>query len=107
MSRPNYIIATNLPAALTILPASLDFGIVGLDSSSTQTVQVINTGGQNLAGSVSTSGQPLADYGFPYFQAFAGLKASDASHSCLGFAGASDRAAALKKWRQWSAAQKK
>jgi hypothetical protein len=60
-----------------------------------------------LAALVSASGQSLADYGFPYFRIIPGIKPADTSPSCAGFAGAADREAALKKWRQWSAARKK
>jgi hypothetical protein len=60
-----------------------------------------------LAALVFASGQSLADYGFPYFQLVVGIRPSDTSPSCMGFASAADREAALKKWQQWSATRKK
>jgi hypothetical protein len=55
---------------------------------------------------VRLTGQQPADYGFPYLQAVPGLKTLP-SPDRLGFAGDPDREAALKKWKEWSAGQKR
>jgi hypothetical protein len=60
-----------------------------------------------LAALVFHSGQSLADYGFPYFNLVAGVKPSDTSPGCMGFADSASREAALKKWQAWSASHKK
>jgi hypothetical protein len=60
-----------------------------------------------LGAMVHLSGQRLADYGFPYFQAIPNLAPFSTSANCFGFTEDSDRAAALKKWREWTAKQKK
>jgi hypothetical protein len=60
-----------------------------------------------LAALLFANGQNLADYGFPYFRLIPGIKPSDVSASCMGFAGNADREAALKKWQEWSASRKK
>lgn len=60
-----------------------------------------------LAVLVQSSGQSLADYGFPYFQTFPAVKLTTTWPGSVGFAGAEGRTAALKKWKDWSAAQKK
>ncbi len=60
-----------------------------------------------LAALVFATGQNLADYGFPYFRLIPGIKPTDVSASCMGFAGNADREAALKKWQEWSASRKK
>jgi hypothetical protein len=51
-----------------------------------------------LATVVRLGGQQPAAYGFPYFQAVPGLKAVP-TPTCLGFADAAGREAALKKWK--------
>jgi hypothetical protein len=56
-----------------------------------------------LAALVFRSGQALADYGFPYFETFPGANPFQSASGFLGFAGETDRAAALKKWQAWSA----
>jgi hypothetical protein len=60
-----------------------------------------------LAALIFASGQSLADYGFPYFRIVVGIKPSDTSPGCMGFANAADRDAAQKKWREWQAGKKR
>jgi hypothetical protein len=60
-----------------------------------------------LAVMIFSNGQNLADYGFPYFRLIPGVKPTDLPPGCLGFANNTDRAAAVKKWQEWSASGKK
>src|ERR1051326_5354095 len=55
LSRSNYIVVTNLPPQLTVSAGSLDFGVLAVGQSRTQSVQVINSGGLTLSGTVSTA----------------------------------------------------
>lgn len=59
-----------------------------------------------LAAAVALSGQSLADYGFPWFQTFGGIKLQGASPHCTGFGDEAGRQAARKKWKEWRAAQR-
>jgi hypothetical protein len=65
-----------------------------------------------LAMLVQLSGQNLADYNFPYITALnPGLRGNTQNFvyapSLLGFSDAAGREAALKKWNDWVASQKK
>jgi len=63
---PNLIAATNPPPQLVLNPANLNFGSVIIGQSRTQNVQVINSGGLDLAGNV-TANPPFAVLsGTPY-----------------------------------------
>jgi uncharacterized repeat protein (TIGR01451 family) len=55
LTRTNYIVATNVPPILTINPGSLNFGVGVSGQTSTQSFQVINTGGLTLSGSATSS----------------------------------------------------
>jgi hypothetical protein len=56
---------------------------------------------------VFTSGQSLADYGFPYYQMFPAVRLTTTWPASMGFPSAAAREAAMKKWKEWSVAQKK
>lgn len=56
---------------------------------------------------VHHSGQSLAEFGFPYFQAVPGAKLSSTWPGSLGFADAKSREETQKKWKEWSMSQKK
>jgi len=60
-----------------------------------------------LAVLVKLTGQSLSDYGFPFFQMIPGATLTDNSPSVAGFGGTAAREAALKKWKEWRAAEKK
>src|SRR5262249_11135 len=64
--RAAYIQITNLPPNLVISPTNLDFGTLIIGQSATQTIQVINTGGMPLNGTVAAN-QPFAiTFGSPF-----------------------------------------
>lgn len=60
-----------------------------------------------LAVLLHTGGQSLADYGYPYYQTFPGVKLTTSWPGSAGFSSAAGREAAQKKWKEWSASQKK
>lgn len=60
-----------------------------------------------LAVLIHSAGQSLADYGFPYFQTFPGVKLTTSWPGSVGFGSPAGREAALKKWKAWSASSKK
>jgi hypothetical protein len=65
-----------------------------------------------LAMMVHLSGQPLDSYDFPYLKAMQGVMKANPNTiyfppSWLGFSDNAGREAALKKWKDWVAAQKK
>jgi PKD repeat protein len=55
LTRPNYILVTNLPPQLSLSPPSLNFGPLIIGQSTTQSFQLVNTGGPNLNGSAATT----------------------------------------------------
>jgi uncharacterized repeat protein (TIGR01451 family) len=66
LSRTNYIVVTNLPPQLTLNPASLGFGSIIIGQSSTQTFQLVNTGGTTLNGSAGSTPPFGVQSGSPY-----------------------------------------
>jgi hypothetical protein len=60
-----------------------------------------------LAALIVANDQKLADYGFPCAKFFGGNKPTDIPPSCMGFPSKTEREAALKKWKEWSASRKK
>jgi hypothetical protein len=60
-----------------------------------------------LAAMIALSGQKLGDYGYPYFQLVPGLDLSSASAVLAGLPSDTARETALKKYKEWAAAQKK
>ena len=58
--RINYIVVTNSPPQLTIVPGSLDFGLLPVGQSSTQSFSIANTGLQTLSGTATASGAGFA-----------------------------------------------
>ena len=65
-TRNNYISVTNLPPQLVLNPTNLNFGTLILGQASTQTVQVINTGGLTLNGTVSAASPFAVQSGASY-----------------------------------------
>jgi hypothetical protein len=61
-----------------------------------------------LASMISLSGQPLADYEFPYLKMFGGALGplSSMSANCFGFSDSNGREAALKKWKERATAKR-
>src|SRR5207253_10121662 len=66
LSQANYILVTNPPPLLSLIPTNLDFGAVGLGLSRTQNFQVVNTGGLTLTGSVAATLPFSISSGSPY-----------------------------------------
>ena len=66
LARSGYIVVTNPPPQLALNPISLSFGSVIIGQSRTQSVQVINTGGLNLTGSVTANAPFAIQSGSPY-----------------------------------------
>jgi hypothetical protein len=56
---------------------------------------------------VHKSGQSLAEYGFPYFQIVALADPFQSAPCFMGFPGATERDAAMKKWQTYQASRKK
>jgi hypothetical protein len=56
---------------------------------------------------VHSTGQSVRDYGFPYFQLFAGINVLNAPPVFFGFHDGASRDRALARWKKWSAGQKK
>src|SRR5713226_3806662 len=54
LTRPSYILVTNLPPQLSLSPPSLNFGPLVIGQTSTQSFQLVNTGGPTLNGSAAT-----------------------------------------------------
>jgi hypothetical protein len=60
-----------------------------------------------LAVLIHKSGEKLADYGFPYFQIVPGADPFQSAPCYMGFPGATERDAALKKWQASQSSKKK
>jgi hypothetical protein len=86
-----------------LLKDSTRLGVMGLNNI-TITTQVRDLA---LATMLTLSGQPLQDYGFPFFKAIPGADLRSNGTHCAGFVDDEGRAAALKKWKDWTAEQKK
>jgi PKD repeat protein len=71
LTRTNYTIVTNPPPVLTVSPTNINFGPVIIGQSSTQSFQLINSGGSTLTGSASTT-LPFAVGGGSPFSVAAG-----------------------------------
>src|SRR5260370_22931104 len=54
-SRTNYIVGTSPPPQLSLRPTNFDFAPEIIGQSSTQTFQLVNTGGQTLPNSATTT----------------------------------------------------
>ncbi len=78
-------------------------GSIGLNSQTIQT----ELRDVALATAVSLSGQAITDYDFPYFKLFGRMpgRMSAQSAHCFGFGDKASRDAALKKWKEHSAAK--
>ncbi len=64
--RANYVSVTNLPPFLSLSPTNLNFGPVITDTSSTQTFQIVNSGGLPLIGSASAIDPFFITAGSPF-----------------------------------------
>jgi PKD repeat protein len=54
-TRVDYIVATNLPPILVVSPSSRNFGSITIGNTSTQSFDVINSGGETLTGTASVT----------------------------------------------------
>jgi hypothetical protein len=92
----------DIPALEKLLSEKAAIGSMGFNLTTIHT----QLGDVALAALVQLSGQALRDYGFPWFQAFAGQTLATSSPHAAGFADEAGRQAALKKWAEWRAAHK-
>jgi hypothetical protein len=86
-----------------LLADTMDVGTAGINST-TLHCQIRDVA---LATMLTSQGQSLPDYGFPYFQMIQGIGLFQTSANCAGFPDETSRGAAFKKYKEWQAKQKK
>jgi PKD repeat protein len=85
--RINYIVVTNSLPQLTIVPGSLDFGLLPVGQSSMQSFSIANTGLQTLSGTTTASGLGFALASGSPFNVNAGQTGAVSVSFSPGFAG--------------------